>query len=133
MARENKFAKALQQAKEKDINNNINDKINNSINNEINNSINNEINNNMNVNVDFTNLFKKKKKIEKILVNFTLKEDTYKRLITLAEKNNLTLTEVVETTLDAMLDANKIKINEKAVESFKAKNERRGRPRKERK
>lgn len=125
MARENKFAKALQQAKEKDINNNINDKINN--------SINNEINNNMNVNVDFTNLFKKKKKIEKILVNFTLKEDTYKRLITLAEKNNLTLTEVVETTLDAMLDANKIKINEKAVESFKAKNERRGRPRKERK
>ena len=82
------------------------------------------------VEVDYTNLFKDKK-IEKILVNFTLKEDTYKRLITLAEKKGRTLTEVVETTLDTMLDANKVKINAKAVASFKAKNERRGRPRKE--
>lgn len=85
------------------------------------------------IEVDYSDLFKKKKKIEKILVNFTLKEDTYKRLITLAEKNNLTLTEIVETTLDRMLDSYKVKISEKAVESFKAKNERRGRPRKENK
>ena len=84
----------------------------------------------VNKEIDFTNLFTKKKTVEKILVNFTLKENTYKRLITLAEMNNLTLTEVVETTLDAMLDANNVTIDEKAIESFKIKNENRGRPKK---
>ena len=110
MTKENRFSKALQQVKQMETNN--------------------EINNEINKSTDFTNLFTKKKKIDKVLVNFTLKEDTYKRLITIAEKNNLTLTEVVETTLEAMLDANKVKVNEKMVESFKAKNVGRGRPRK---
>lgn len=120
--KENVYDNVLKKMKDKE--NNINDNMNN----EINDNINDEL-----MEVDYSDLFGKKKTEKKILVNFTFKESTYKRLITLAEKSGRPLTEVVEMSLDRMLDSYKVKISEKAVEDFKARNIKKGRPRKENK
>lgn len=77
---------------------------------------------------DYSNAFMKKE--EKVLINFSIKESIYKRLITLAESENVTLTEVAETSFEKMLDAFQIEIDEELVEQFKERNAAKGRSRK---